>query len=204
VQRAEREASTSAFKNALRMEGGSAHAKRNAESSTPLHDMGIVQRVLSYVGSGEWRFVATVCSSWRDLYSAVADKVIRRIAYSTYYERGFTCVPQMTLYSSMFSSPSRVRLAAESGVDNSKESYQFAAGRSASIETLVVARELGMEFTVETMQGAARYDNKLHIMQKGDTLQLRSVETSRCCGGLVSAAALGTPRSCKKLLLVAT
>jgi hypothetical protein len=71
----------------------------------------------------------------------------------------------MTLFSSIFSSPSRVTLAIESGVDCSKESYQFAAGRRASVETLAVAHELGMPFTVETMQGAARYDNKLPVMQ---------------------------------------
>jgi hypothetical protein len=59
----------------------SAHTQRNTASTTPLHDVGIVKRVLSYVGPGEWRFVAPVCSSCRDLYSAVAHLVIKRIAY---------------------------------------------------------------------------------------------------------------------------
>jgi hypothetical protein len=63
----------------------------------------------------------------------------------------FICAPQRTLYSSVFASPSRVL-------------YEFAAGRHATIPTLRLARGLGMEYSIQTMMGAAE-SNKLSVMK---------------------------------------
>jgi hypothetical protein len=79
-------------------------------------------------------------------------------------ERQFTCVPQMTLYSSVFASPSRLRLAQASGIHCTTPAAHHAAGRCASIEALEAARELGIHFSVIVMQGAAS-KNKLSVLQ---------------------------------------
>jgi hypothetical protein len=103
----------------------------------------------------------------------------------------FTCVPQMTLYSAVFASPSRVRLAYKNGVAFSRAAYQYAAGRYATVATLAAARDAvafsraayqyaagryatvatlaaardaGMQFTVFTMKGAAEC-NELAVVQ---------------------------------------
>jgi hypothetical protein len=72
--------------------------------------------------------------------------------------------PQTTLYSSVFASPSCLGLAHKCGVDSSKESYKHAAGKYGTIATLVAARELGLKFSVTTMDGAATC-NKLAVLQ---------------------------------------
>jgi hypothetical protein len=56
----------------------------------------------------------------------------------------------MTLYSSVLASPSRLKLAHESDLDSSQESYHYAAGRYATVATLAAAHELGMKYSVET------------------------------------------------------
>jgi hypothetical protein len=75
-----------------------------------------------------------------------------------------TCVPQMTLYSSVFASPSRVIHAYLSGLDGSSRAYQLAAGKFADIKTLAKAHQLGMQYTGEVMIGAAQC-NKLAEVQ---------------------------------------
>jgi hypothetical protein len=104
--------------------------KRNAaDQQNALCERGILLRILSYVGPGHWHFLATVSSLWRDTYVRVAHSKLR---FLTFYRRrlvNFTCTPQITLFSSVFASPSRVALAHENGVDCSKEIYQLAAGK---------------------------------------------------------------------------
>jgi hypothetical protein len=136
-----------------------------AESSNPLFQSGILQRVFRYLGPGHWLFLSTVSSLWRDVYSTIGDAQVSRLFASE--DRNwdevdslddddlFTCVSQMTLYSSVFESPSRVRLAHESGLHNSQEGYQYAAGRHSTLATLVAACELGMQHTFATGQGAS-------------------------------------------------
>jgi hypothetical protein len=95
------------------------------------------------------------------VYSSIASRTMQRrrhtdIGYIDPAEvTDLTCVPQMTLFSSVFASPSRVQLAHESGMDCSSTSYQYAAGRNASVATLKVAHDLGMEYSAVTMLGAA-------------------------------------------------
>jgi hypothetical protein len=70
----------------------------------------------------------------------------------------------MTLFSSVVASPSRVRLAHESGVDRSTAQYQFSAGRCADVFALAAAVEIGMQKTLVTMVGAA-HGNTLAVVQ---------------------------------------
>eukprot|EP00953_Heterococcus_sp_UTEX-ZZ885_P032696 17055-Heterococcus_DN1.PRE.1 len=90
-----------------------------ADSSNPLLYLGILQNVLSYVGPGHCLFVKPVSKWWKDLYARVESQKLTINANTI-----IVCVPQMTLYSSVLSSPSRVHLAHESGLDCTTEAYQ--------------------------------------------------------------------------------
>jgi hypothetical protein len=124
-----------------------AQKRSAAENSNPLCQTGILQRVLGYVGPGHWFYLSTVCSLWGYLYSRVADTTLQKRSYLGNVQQ-FSCVPQMTLYSSMFASPSRVRLAhQQEDVNNSTSAYQYAAGKYSTVASLVAAHELGMDYT---------------------------------------------------------
>jgi hypothetical protein len=145
-------------------------------TSNPLQEVGILQRVLSYVGPGHWFFLSTVSSLWRELYSRVADAKILMLYFphilveedyfppESRYGVYEDCRPQMTLYSTVFASPSRVRLAHSCGLDVSTASFEHAAGRHADVATLATAHELGMQYSEETMRGAAQC-NMLPVIQ---------------------------------------
>jgi hypothetical protein len=122
-----------------------------AKSSAPLLDSAVLQIVLSYVGPGHHLFVPLVSKAWLELYEAVDyHQLTIPIEYS-HEQKIITIVPQMTLYSSVFGSPSRAQLAHENGLDCTSEAYQRAAGRHADIATLAAAHSLGMEYTTFTM-----------------------------------------------------
>jgi hypothetical protein len=135
-----------------------------AESSSPLSQRDLLQRVLSYVGPGHCLFLSKVSSLWRELYARVAPFEIQILTFRTRRLVNLTCSPQITLYSSVFGTPSRVRLAHDSGVDCSKGIYTLAAGKYSTIPTLEAAHELGMQYTVLTAQGAATC-NRLSVLQ---------------------------------------
>jgi hypothetical protein len=141
----------------------SADQKRSAaDRGSPLTQTSTLQHVLSYVGPGHWWFVATVCGLWKDLYQQLADAQV--VSYDDLVEKiSITCTPHMTLYSAVFASASRVRLA-EASLDCTTRLYQSGAGRYADIETLAAAHELGMPYTLETMRGCALC-NTLAVMQ---------------------------------------
>jgi hypothetical protein len=123
-----------------------------ADSSNPLQQVGILQHVLNYVGPGHWCFVAEV-SLWRDIYTRVANRDV----YSRtkpWFE--ITCLPQMTAFSSVFTSPSRARLAHALGLRYDTAEHQYVAAMHADIATLEAAHELGMQYTKPAMDGAAR------------------------------------------------
>jgi hypothetical protein len=113
-------------------------------SSNSLLCLGILQILFNYVGPGHCLFVAPVCRCWKDLYDTVESQQLQ--GYDAYARRSdrITCVPQMTLYSSVFASSSRVQLAHTSGLDCSSKEYHHAAGKFADITTLATAHELGM------------------------------------------------------------
>jgi hypothetical protein len=41
------------------------------DNRNPLRQVGILKRVLDYVGPGHWYFVSTVSKLWKDLYERV-------------------------------------------------------------------------------------------------------------------------------------
>jgi hypothetical protein len=109
-----------------------------------------------------------VSNLWKDHYLKVADrkfcKFISKRAVYDQDEEGLWVVPRMTLYSTIFTSTSILKLALENGVSLSSASCQHAAGRHASTEVLLAAHELGMEYSVEIMMGATRC-NRLSVLQ---------------------------------------
>eukprot|EP00953_Heterococcus_sp_UTEX-ZZ885_P036531 18804-Heterococcus_DN1.PRE.1 len=81
------------------------------DSRNPLRLAGIVQHVLDHVGPGHWYFISTVSKLFKDCYERVETDVLLTDGYrSGLHADVITCVPQMTLYSSIFSSSSRVSL----------------------------------------------------------------------------------------------
>jgi hypothetical protein len=112
----------------------------------------IVELVLDYVGPGHWCFVAEVSSLWRDTYKRVASREMQVIDSG----RKVGSVPQMTLYSSIFGSASRVRHATAHGLSSTTMEYQRAAGRYADVATLQAAHAAGMRYSYAAMDGAAR------------------------------------------------
>jgi hypothetical protein len=126
----------------------------------PLQQPDPLQRVLEYVGPGHWCLVAEVSSLWRDMYAKVPSSEVHVIDFNN----KITCVPQMTMFSTMFASPSRVRHAHAHDLDYLTVAYERAAGQYADITTLDAARKLGMYCSYELMVGAARC-NELAVVQ---------------------------------------
>jgi hypothetical protein len=105
-----------------------ASKRPTADSCNPLHHKGILQLVLDCVGPGEHAFVSTVSKNFRVCYLNVADfEGVPRA-----YEEQITVVHDMTTYSSVFRSLSRLRWAAELGfvLDPESEWCQFTAGQT--------------------------------------------------------------------------
>jgi hypothetical protein len=134
------------------------------DSSSLLRQAGILQHVLGHVGPGHWRFVAEVSSLWREAYNGVASIELQVIDEEFYETKTITCLPQMTLYSEVFASPSRARLAQAHDLDYTTEECERAAGMYADVATLEAAHELGMAYT-ETVMGGAVHSNKLTVVQ---------------------------------------
>jgi hypothetical protein len=112
-----------------------------------------------------------------------------------------TCVSEMTLYSSVFASPSLVKVAHEMGLDCTSEAYRRAAGKHADIATLAVVHEVVMEYTALTLLAAAK---DIVSLQKCSNSRIKAALGLRCCSimllvedtlscsaGAVSTAVLG-------------
>jgi hypothetical protein len=126
----------------------------------PLQQAGILQRVLDYVGPGHWLFIAQVSSLWRDLYIGVAAMELHVVDFPN----NIYSLPQTTLFSSVFASPTRVQLAQAHGLRCTTFEYKRAAGMYADIATLKAARELLMPYSRYAMAGAVRC-NTLAVVQ---------------------------------------
>jgi hypothetical protein len=111
--------------------------------------------------SSAYLTVASRC--WKDLYDTVESQQLQ--GYDAYARRSdrITCVPQMTLFSSVFASSSRVQLAHMSGLDCCSKAYQHAAGKFADIAALATAHELGMQYTSDIMAGAGLCDKLAEV-----------------------------------------
>jgi hypothetical protein len=156
------ESSTHPF-SATAMVATRAQKRSAADSRNPLCDRGVLQTVLSFVGPGHHLFVAAVSKGWREVH-ATLDSVQLTVYDEHRREITITCDTQVTLYSSVFTSPSRVELAYDHGLDCTSEAYLRAAGKYADVATIATAHDLGMPFTATTMAGAA-HCNKLAEVQ---------------------------------------
>jgi hypothetical protein len=132
--------------------------KRAAHKCNPFSELGVLQRVLEYVGAGQCLFIALVSHQWKQLYEKVADCTVKGVDDDTaagFVE--FTCTSTTTLASAAFASTQRVRLAHECGL-NLKEgtfSLQFIAGKYGDKKVLALLRELQLPFTSSVVCGAA-------------------------------------------------
>jgi hypothetical protein len=136
--------------------------KRSAAgSSSPLLDPRVVQKVLSYVGPGHSLFVEAVSKLWKELYALETQQLI----VNHEDDRSMASFAQITLYSSVFTSPSRVKHAHKSELDCTLEAYQRAAGKHADIAAFTTAHELGMQITGATMTAAAGCNNQVAVVQ---------------------------------------
>jgi hypothetical protein len=125
-------------------------------SSAALSNDSILQRVLSFVGPGEWAFCSTVSKLWAEMYRLVptqhwpeADTCIRAPAIDV--------VPQTTLHRAVFASAARLKLAYDLGLqwqNNERAGMQNSIGRVASVEALDAAHTLGMPLSNNLVLGA--------------------------------------------------
>jgi hypothetical protein len=165
-----------------------------AGSGNPLHDPDILQHVLGYVGPGHWYFLATVNSLWAALCAQVTAVQMQCAGFST---RVITCAQQMTLFSTVLASPSRVKAAYP--CLSSSTRFRRAAGRHADMPTLMAARELGFEYSPLVMTGAAEC-NSLAVIQFLHAEGCPWVNSAsgamarRRCAGCERTAAPGTAR----------
>jgi hypothetical protein len=138
--------------------------KRNAaDSINSLLAPGVLQIMLSYVGPGHHLFMAPISKSWKDMYAAVNSQQLT-VFDERSRDRIITRVPQMTLYSAVFASPARVKLAHDVGLDCTSKACQRTAGKHADVATLAAAYEVGMDYTATTM-AAAFHCNRLAVVQ---------------------------------------
>jgi hypothetical protein len=98
---------------------------------------------------------------WRELYLKVADaEMLAKFGYHT-----ITCVPEMTLFSAAFASPSRLQFAHARGIGGTITRYSFAAGKYADVATLEVAHELGMKYNSMAAIEGAVHCNDVTVVQ---------------------------------------
>jgi hypothetical protein len=132
-------------------DGGSS---MSSSSSIALNKPDILKQILAYAGPGHWLYTI-VNSQWVQLCYGVATQQKRAYAADG-REYMITCIPQMTLYSSAFASPSRLRLAdrqraiKRSGAAGHR--CQYALGRHANKATLCRARSMGLVFDSWTLK----------------------------------------------------
>jgi hypothetical protein len=122
--------------------------------------LGYLQVVLDYVGPGHWYFVSTVSKLFKSVYESVRAKKVEnvsRLGFGWLDWDWCFCEPQMTLFSSIWSSPSRVELAHSTGVGFlAGACSEHLAGCHADQSTLVVAHELALQYGPDILIGAAR------------------------------------------------
>jgi hypothetical protein len=129
--------------------------KRTAFAINPLLQTNVLEHVLSYVGPGHWLFLSTVCSLWLEAYAKLSAVTTATATVYAACKASILCELRMTLSSAIFASPSRLTLAQEWGRQLLSRQCQFTAGSYADVETLVAARELGLQYTDATRAGAA-------------------------------------------------
>jgi hypothetical protein len=114
-----------------------------------LSEPGVLHHVLSYVGPGQFIYVS-ICREWRAVYT----EINKQQAVCRHASRNSAAC---TAHPAIFASEKRLTLAVELGLDLSiahDSRLQIAAGKFASKEVLLVAKELGLPFTFNLTIGA--------------------------------------------------
>jgi hypothetical protein len=129
-----------------------------ADANTVLSEAAILHHLFSFL-PGHWLYLGAVCRAWMLSYKRAHMSEIC-IAEP---QRGkkVVCGWCTTLLSAVFQSPSRLRLARDSGVRLSGygiQDMQFIAGLCADVPTLRLAEDLGMALSASTVKGAACSD----------------------------------------------
>jgi hypothetical protein len=118
-------------------------------SASPLDDASILLHVLKNVGPGQHLFISAVSEAWRERYKRVASVQTSTLTrYRVDAARAAEAVTsQMTLYSAVFASASRVQLAYDISLSFEDVNMQRMAGRVGDVCTLQVAHKLGLQLT---------------------------------------------------------
>eukprot|EP00953_Heterococcus_sp_UTEX-ZZ885_P015936 8976-Heterococcus_DN1.PRE.1 len=133
------------------------HEDRRLSSSSADPFQSTLPLIIDYVGIGHWMFLSEISHSWLKAYKKLRYQEIATLSESG-LPGGFKILTKCcTCYSAAFASESRLRLAQSRGLHLEADSYklQRMAGRSASIDVLKVAHDLGLVFTAHVMRGAA-------------------------------------------------
>jgi hypothetical protein len=113
--------------------------------------------MVGYVGIGHYLYLSEVSRSWVAAYKKLP--LVEIAMLSEYGEPSKTkyCSSYYTFYSDAFASEPRLRLAQDRGLHLKADNFklQRMAGRSASIDVLKVAHDLGLPLTAHVMRGAA-------------------------------------------------
>jgi hypothetical protein len=136
---------------------------------------------------------------WKDLYERVEHRRVLS-QFTTRYDP-FTCVPQMTLFSSVFASASRLRLAHSSGYGclQHRLDREYRAGWIADKATMMMAHELGlMKYTSDTLTGAVRAGDLAKAMWL-HTEQLCELNCPRACDEAAMAGSIEVLKWLKQL-----
>jgi hypothetical protein len=142
--------------------------KRPTKSVAPLEHADTLLHVLNNLGPGQFLFIATVSKPWRAVYKRVADVTmvgVRKLADGV--DAKYAVTAEMTLFSSVFASCSRVALAHQCGLeldDDQNWKLQRVAGRSADVKTLQMVHDQGLKWSIELLYGAAE-SALLHKLQ---------------------------------------
>jgi hypothetical protein len=114
-----------------------------------LSEPDVLRHVLSYVGPGQFLYMS-ICREWRAVYTEI-NKPQTVCGHASRDSAACTAHP------AVFASGERLTLAVELGFDLSIDhdsKLQIAAGKFASKEVLLLARELGLPFTFNLTIGA--------------------------------------------------
>jgi hypothetical protein len=137
----------------------SMHARKRAARSCslePLSHPGILQHVLDYVGPGCFLFAALVAKAWWYSYARVPG--CQLVGIDSFGNiANVQIVPQTTLSSAAFASPTCVKLASDCllRLDTGTPNLHRIAGRYADTATLRTVQSLGLKLTEDLARGAA-------------------------------------------------
>eukprot|EP00953_Heterococcus_sp_UTEX-ZZ885_P015935 8975-Heterococcus_DN1.PRE.4 len=144
-----------------------------------IHEV-VLQRIVSYVGTGHYLLLGLVSKEWQAACAAVGGTPLLQCAHDGHTVALDYCYYYTTKYSAIFASTACLRYAhgigvfprqtnwlidlmARTSLSNEKENVidrdwqlKQVAGKIASIPMLILARELGMSITSDVLLGAAQ------------------------------------------------